>query len=165
MTSTWLFLLCTLTTIGCALISGIFLTFSDFVMRAFKHSTPTTGIQAMQRINIEVWRSVFMVLLWGFLITTVVLTGYAYINMPNPITNYIMIGTGLYIVGVFGISFLFNIPMNERLAALDATTKQTALYWYQTYLPRWVFFNYLRAISACGTAACFLITSLQLAQI
>jgi uncharacterized membrane protein len=119
----------------------------------------------MQRINIEVWRSVFMVLLWGFLITTVVLTGYAYINMPNPITNYIMIGTGLYIVGVFGISFLFNIPMNERLAALDATTKQTALYWYQTYLPRWVFFNYLRAISACGTAACFLITSLQLAQI
>ena len=160
---TWLFLICAFTAIGCGQISGFFLTFSDFLMRALKMSEVSAGIEVMQIINVEVWKSVTIVLLWGFVAITAGLGGYAYFNLPGPSQPYILFGSASYIIGVLGISYLFNIPLNDRLAALDFNSPAAATYWRETYLPRWTFWNYLRAIAAGTTAICFLIASILLA--
>jgi uncharacterized membrane protein len=160
---TWLLLICTFTAIGCGLVSGIFLTFSDFVMRSLKLSKTPAGIEVMQIINIEVWKSVFMVLLWVFIAITASLGIYAYTNLAGPAQSYIIIGSVSYTIGVFGISFLFNIPMNNRLAILDFNSSQAATYWREVYLPRWTFWNYLRAIAAGVTATSYLIAGTLLA--
>lgn len=158
-----LFIICTISTIGCGLISGIFLTFSDFVMRALKLSKTSAGIEVMQIINVEVWKSIFIFLLWGFVAITAALGLYAYFAVSGPAQPYILVGSVSYIIGVLGISYLFNIPMNNKLATLDFTGNQAAAYWRNTYLPRWTFWNYIRAIASGITAICFLIASIQLA--
>ena len=44
-------LLCQGAVIACALVVGVFLTFSDFVMRSLNWSSPEAGIEVMQSIN------------------------------------------------------------------------------------------------------------------
>ena len=43
-----------------ALVSGVFLGFSDFIMRSLRVSSPRAGIEAMQQINREVLSSAFV---------------------------------------------------------------------------------------------------------
>ena len=160
---TWIFIISATTAIGCGLIAGFFLTFSDFLMRALSLSKPSAGIEVMQIINVEVWKSVFIVLLWGFVAITACLGIYAFFNLSGPALPYILAGSSSYIIGVLGVSYLFNIPMNDRLAALDFNTPAATTYWRETYLPRWTFWNYLRAMAAGGTAICFLIACTLLA--
>ena len=48
-----------------ALVAGVFLAFSDFVMRSLSDASPRAGIEAMQIINRKVYSSVFLVWLLG----------------------------------------------------------------------------------------------------
>lgn len=164
MTINWFLILCEITVISTALASGIFLTFSDFVMRSLKMSNPSSGIEVMQVINAQVWRSIFMKLLFGNLALTTGLAGLGYFNYPGTIS--ILLGTGavLYVIGVFLVTFTTNVPMNEHLDTFDFSSRQAETYW-QTYVPRWTFWNYIRAILTSGTAICFLAASTLLAQV
>ncbi|MBN35194.1 MAG: hypothetical protein CMM46_10550 [Rhodospirillaceae bacterium] len=45
------------------LVAGLFLIFSDFMMRALRLATPAAGIEVMQTLNREIYRSATMVLL------------------------------------------------------------------------------------------------------
>ena len=65
MTSIWFFIVCEISVIACGLVSGVFLTFSDFVMRSLDGARTAAGVEVMQVINREVFRSVFMFLLLG----------------------------------------------------------------------------------------------------
>ncbi|MEP0640528.1 MAG: hypothetical protein ABJC93_16505, partial [Roseobacter sp.] len=51
--------------IAYALVSGVFLAFSDFIMRSLAHTGGIGGVDAMQAINREVFRWVFMTLFIG----------------------------------------------------------------------------------------------------
>jgi hypothetical protein len=53
------------TAFAMALVAGVFMAFSDFVMRSLRVAAPGAGIEAMQQINREVYGSVFLVGLLG----------------------------------------------------------------------------------------------------
>ena len=53
--------------LAAALVAGVFLTFSDFVMPSLFAAAPSAGTEAMQIINRKVYRSIFMVLLIGLI--------------------------------------------------------------------------------------------------
>jgi uncharacterized membrane protein len=57
-------------------------------------------------------------------------------------------GAIAYIVGTFGVTMGINVPMNERLRKLEAGTSEAAIYWQQTYLKDWVFWNSVRTAAA-----------------
>lgn len=59
MTSQWFIYACFVIGLTSALVAGVFLAFSDFVMRGLIKATPTSGIESMQAINRPVLRSVF----------------------------------------------------------------------------------------------------------
>jgi len=164
MTPSWFFILCEISVIACAVVSGVFLTFSDFVMRSLGGAKHSAGIEAMQIINREVYRSVFMVLLLGMSALSPLLIGYAWFRLAGGASAVITTGGVLYLAGVFAVTLAFNVPMNQRLDGLDFTGAEAAGYWAGTYLPRWTFWNYIRALASAGSAACFLAGSLWLVQ-
>ena len=164
MTSTWFFIVCEISVIAYAVVSGVFLTFSDFVMRSLDGAKPVAGVEVMQRINRDVDRTVFMVLLLGMSALSPFLIGFAYLRVSGTASTLIMAGGALYLVGVFVVSLIFNVPMNQRLDTMDYTDTETAIYWTNSYVPRWTFWNYVRAIASAGSAICFLVASVWLAQ-
>jgi len=164
MIPTWFFVLCEITVISTGLVSGLFLTFSDFLMRSLKLSSTSAGIEVMQVINREIYKSTNMLLLWGNLPLTVGLAGYAYNNNMGPASIFIMAGAILYFVGVFVVTFTTNVPMNRRLDTFEHASAEASTYW-EIYVPRWVYWNYIRAFATGATATCFLIACVLMASI
>ncbi|MBL4907636.1 MAG: DUF1772 domain-containing protein [Sneathiella sp.] len=164
MTSTWFFVLLEISVIACGLVSGVFLTFSDFVMRSLDGAKTSAGVEVMQVINREVFRTVFMVLLLSMSALSPFLMGYAYFRIAGPTSALIMIGGALYFAGVFGVSLIFNVPMNNHLDTKGHSSPEAATYWTTIYFPQWTFWNYVRALASAGSAICFLIAGVWLAQ-
>jgi len=159
MDTNWLFLSLQVSVIACAVVAGVFLTFSDFVMRSLNGARTSAGVEVMQVINREVYRTVFMVLLLGWSALSPILMVYGYMFVEGPAANWVMLGGGLYLAGVFAVSMIFNVPMNRRLDRLNFTCPNAETYWAETYFPRWTFWNYVRALSAAAAAVCFLMAS------
>lgn len=139
-----------------ALVGGVFLAFSDFIMRSLAHTAGASGVEAMQTINREVFRWVFMSLFLGMAATSLIISGYAAINLEGPAGTLILLSGVVYLIGCFGVTVVFNVPMNEALASMDGSSEATRDYWIGTYLPRWTFWNTVRTF-ASGLAAALLL--------
>ena len=164
MTASWFFVVLEISVIACGVVSGVFLTFSDFVMRSLNGAKTAAGVEVMQVINREVFRSVFMFLLLGMSALSPFLIGYAYFRIEGPASALIIAGGAIYFAGVFVVSLVFNVPMNNRLDAREYSGPEAATYWTNTYMPHWTFWNYVRAIASVGSAVCYLVASVMLAQ-
>jgi uncharacterized membrane protein len=165
MAQIWFLFLCEISLISTALVAGVFLTFSDFVMRSLNEAKTSGGIEVMQGINREVFKTLFMVLLIGMWPVSAGLGAYAYLTHIDNGGPAIMTAALIYSVGVIGVTLIFNVPMNNRLAAMDHDSPDGATYWTDVYFPRWTFWNWVRAIAAGVSSVFYLIACLQLSQI
>lgn len=142
--------------LAAALVAGVFLTFSDFVMRSLAASEGGAG--AMQQINRKVYRSVFMGLFLGLVpVSALALWLGAARGLPWPAA-----GGGVYLAGVFVVTGLGNVPMNRRLDWMAPGGAQARAYWPR-YVRRWTALNHLRSIAALVAALFFLIGAVRLA--
>ncbi len=141
--------------IAYALVGGVFLAFSDFIMRSLSRTSGHGGIEAMQVINHEVFRWVFMTLFLGMAVFSATLAGYGAFALTGPASALIMLAGLVYLIGCFGVTAVFNVPMNNALAGMDASRAETREYWLGTYVPRWTFWNSVRT-AACIMAALLL---------
>lgn len=153
---TWFLFLCQFSILAFAIIGGVFLAFSDFIMRSLDRANAPDGIDVMQVINREVFKYVFIPLFLGMTAVSLIIVGYAYINLTGMAATLIIIGAGVYLVGAFGVTVVFNVPMNKRLAALAYTSDAALSYWKDTYLPNWTFWNSVRTIASVAAAGCLL---------
>lgn len=154
----WLFVLMQLAAVACALVGGVFLAFSDFIMRALERTGGSGGIEAMQVINREVFRWLFMTLFLGLVPISLFLVFYAVFS-PAPLAGALGALAGLvYLVGCFGVTVAGNVPMNEKLAKLAPEAAATRSYWTTAYLSGWTRWNTVRAM-ACVAAALLLLTA------
>ena len=78
MSNTWIVFIGEFSIFASAIVAGVFLTFSDFVMQSLAAANPAGGIQSMQIINRKVFKTVFMVLLLGMSALSPALISYAY---------------------------------------------------------------------------------------
>jgi uncharacterized membrane protein len=154
------FLLMQLAILAYALVGGVFLAFSDFIMRSLSLTGGTGGVEAMQVINREVFRWVFMALFLGMAAVSLAVAGYGATHLAHPSGALILLAGLIYLVGCFGVTVVFNVPMNEALASMDLSEETTRAYWSSTYLPRWTFWNTVRTV-ACGLSAALLLFGLQ----
>jgi uncharacterized membrane protein len=123
--STTFFILLQLSIIAYALVAGVFLAFSDFIMRSLAITGGVGGVEAMQVINREVFRWVFMALFLGMAAVSVVIAGYAWVGLNGPAGMLIVLAALVYLVGCFGVTVVFNVPMNEALAGMELTSEAT----------------------------------------
>lgn len=154
--SLWFLLLCAFTLIAYAAIGGVFLAFSDFIMRSFDLVGNQAGIETMQVLNVEIMRSAFMALFMGLAVLSLFILVYAAFNLDGTPRNLLVLAGGTYLLGVFAVTAAGNVPLNNQLAALAPTTSQALAFWKETYMTRWVTLNSVR------TLACFIASGLTL---
>ena len=142
-----------------ALVGGVFLAFSDFIMRALSVTSGQGGAEAMQAINREVFRWVFMVLFLGLVPASLLIAAHGALIIGNGPGTMMALAGLTYFAGCFGVTVFFNVPMNETLAGMEASADATLDYWSRSYLPRWTFWNTVRA-AACALSSGLLLFSL-----
>ncbi|MEQ8479543.1 MAG: DUF1772 domain-containing protein [Hoeflea sp.] len=157
--SVWFILLCAVVLIAYAALGGVFLAFSDFIMRSLDLVRNQSGIEAMQVINVEIMRSVFMVLFMGMAVVSIFLVIYAWFYVDGVPGRLIMLSGAVYFAGVFVLTAAGNVPLNNTLAGLEAQTAAALSFWKESYMTRWVGLNSVR------TLACFLASGLTLAAL
>jgi uncharacterized membrane protein len=60
----------------------------------------------------------------------------------------------LYVLGMFVCTIVFNVPLNDALAAVDPASTDGAAVWTR-YLNDWTFWNHVRTVASLGAAALF----------
>lgn len=162
--STTVFFVLQLSILAYALVAGVFLAFSDFIMRSLAITGGSGGVEAMQAINREVFRWVFMTLFLGMAAASLLLAGYAFVGIGGPAGRLIAAAALVYLFGCFGVTVAFNVPMNRALAGMELSSEATRAYWMQIYVPRWTFWNSVRTGAAALSSALLLFGLLWLVQ-
>jgi uncharacterized membrane protein len=122
---------------GAGLITGLLFAFSNFVMRALADLPNDKGMFAMQRVNEKIQNPLFLFLFLG---TPILCAAIAFISarqLGTPGSLLLFSGALSYLVGPFGITVLFNVPLNNRLAATDWSDADEAWPAYQKQWQRW----------------------------
>lgn len=162
--STAFFFLMQFAILAYALVGGVFLAFSDFIMRSLALTGGHGGVEAMQVINREVFRWIFMALFLGMAALSVAVAAYGAFGLSGHAGTLIMTAGLVYLIGCFGVTIFFNVPMNEALAGMDMSSGTTQDYWVQTYVPRWTFWNSVRTVACVMSATLLLLGLLWMLQ-
>jgi len=141
--------------IGCGLVAGIFFAFTNLIMAALRNISPEHGISAMQAINITVINLRFLSVFLGTGLGCLVLTILTLMGHGGPYTLYLLMGSVLYLLGSILVTIVFNIPLNDSLATVDANSTQGAKAWAR-YLSTWTRWNNVRTVSSFAAMISFL---------
>jgi uncharacterized membrane protein len=126
---------------GAGLVTGLLFAFSNFVMRALADLPSDKGMFAMQRINETIINPVFLVLFLGTPILCSVIAVNSGLNINEPGSTFLLVGALAYLIGPFGITVLFNVPLNNLLARTGVSDSEDIWPMYQKKWQRW---NHIR---------------------
>lgn len=129
--------------IGCLIVAGIFFAFSNFIMPALGRITEAQGVAAMNSINLTVINPLFMLALFGTALVCVAVAGGSFLNAGQSGKWFIVAAALIYVIGCTGVTMIFNVPLNDALAAVPLNTPQATELW-QRYLGDWTFWNSVR---------------------
>jgi uncharacterized membrane protein len=141
---TWMLMLAAL---FCGLMAGFFFAFSFLVMRALEVQPDVAGMPVMQTINIVVFNPVFGIAFSAAPAFCVFAMNIALVHRREAAANYALAGGALYLVGTLYVTVFGNVPLNDALAAVSATSSAAPEMW-ATYLREWVPWNHLRTAAA-----------------
>lgn len=144
--------------VGCGLVAGFFFAFSVCVMSALGKIPPAQGIAAMQSINVVVINPWFFSAFFGTAITCLLAIIASLSRWHDPRALYCLVAGVLYIAGTIAVTMRFNVPQNNALAALAATSPEAAKLW-STYLSSWTAWNHVRMLAALIAAVLFTIAA------
>lgn len=152
----WLFALTFLAALGSALMAGLFFVFSNAVMTAFGTLPPATGIAAMQSINIRILNPGFATVFFGTSALSVLTAVMALANLGRPWSVPLLAGSLCYLVGSPLVTMVFNVPLNNRLAAAKPGTVEADSLWSE-YLRAWTAWNHIRTILSLVATGLFIL--------
>jgi uncharacterized membrane protein len=151
-------------TIGAGLVAGFFFAFSICVMGALGKIPPSQGIAAMQSINVVVINPWFFAAFFGTALICVLAIVAALTRWSDPRAVYWLAGGVIYLVGTILVTMLFNVPRNNALAALGASSPEAAKLWID-YLSSWTGWNHVRTAAALIAAALFAMAAQRAATV
>ncbi|MDG2005166.1 MAG: DUF1772 domain-containing protein [Novosphingobium sp.] len=136
--------------LSAGIMAGVYFTFSAFGMRSFAELGDEAGARAMQSINRVIVRSAFLPLFFLSTVASGVLVILGLLGFADAKTNAAVAGGLTYMIGMFGVTALGNVPLNNRLDVADPATDEGRALW-RDYLLRWPRLNHVRTI-ACLVA-------------
>jgi uncharacterized membrane protein len=142
--------------LGCGLMGGFLFAFSVCVMRALARLPPSAGISAMQSINIVVINPLFLTAFLGTAAVSVILTIFSLLRLRQPGAIFVLIGSFLYLAGTVLVTFVFNVPRNNVLVAVEPASADAAALWTD-YVKIWTAWNHVRTFAALTAALSFTI--------
>jgi uncharacterized membrane protein len=105
----------------------------------------------MQSINITVINPLFMIVLFGTALLSLVLSYFA---VRQDMSLYIILGAVLYLTAII-VTMIFNVPLNEALASIDPAASGATDFW-RNYLQNWTFWNHIRGIASLAACSAFI---------
>jgi uncharacterized membrane protein len=147
-------------TVGSGLIGGLFFIFSNTVMKSLDALPPAAAVAAMNSINRVILNPLFFLAFFGtaaLCLTLLVIYG------PNIDQRDGVLACGgalIYLVGSIGVTMVFNVPLNNKLAAVSSSATDLASQW-RTYRVPWTNWNHVRAIASLLAAAAFALVPWQ----
>jgi len=148
-----LFILTLIAALGSGLMAGLFFAFSAFIMQALGKRPAPVGIAAMQSINETILNPVFFSVFFG---TALLSLALAVMGWGEAGYGWRLAGGLLYLVGSIGITMLFNVPLNNRLAKVAPESSEGAALWTQ-YLSVWTAWNHARTVGCLGATGSFIL--------
>jgi uncharacterized membrane protein len=124
-------------------------------MTAFARIEQGRGIAAMNAINSTILRSMFMPLFFGTTTAGAALTVLAVMRWGKPGATLMLAGGAIYVIGMFLVTVVFNVPLNNELARADPADANSAQLWAR-YLKDWTFWNHVRTIASTAASALFI---------
>jgi len=141
--------------IGCGLMAGVYFAFSTFIMTALGRLDQAAGIAAMNAINVDIVRSLFMPLFLGTTMAGAALVVMGALRFGEPGAVSMIAGGGLYVGGMFVVTVAFNVPLNNALAAVQPSAPEAGVAW-AAYLKDWVLWNHVRTVASVAASALFI---------
>ena len=130
-----------------ALSAGFFYTYSISVMPGLAAADPFSAIRAMLGINAVFRSPIFAFAFFGSLVFPLAASLAAWIGRARQVAVLAFLSAALYGLGVFAVTFLVNVPLNEALAKANPTNDTAASVWANYYGP-WTAWNHIRAVCA-----------------
>ena len=137
--------------LSAGLMAGVYFAFSTFIMRAFDRLGAEQAADAMNAINEVILRSWFMALFFGSTLLYATLAGIAAFDTDLAGRWWLFTAGFIYVLGMFLCTALFNVPLNNRLAAAAAGSARGET--WQHYFVNWTRWNHLRTLCSLVTAA------------
>jgi uncharacterized membrane protein len=130
------------TILGNGLVAGAFFAFSSFLMDVFARLPDRQGIDAMQSVNIIILKSSFMLPLMLTALLSLILVVLAFRNPGGAGSSFVIAGSLLYLIGSFAVTMIFNVPLNNALAAPNANLEL-----WRAYVGTWTSWNHVRTVA------------------
>jgi uncharacterized membrane protein len=141
--------------IGCGLLAGVYFAFSTFVMTALGRIEQAAGISAMNAINTVIVQSLFMPLFLATTLSGLLLAVIAFLRWGEPGSIMLLAGGLIYLVGMFAVTVVFNVPLNDGLAATNPASGEAKVLWAR-YLSDWTLWNHVRTVASTVASALFI---------
>ncbi|MGS2739930.1 anthrone oxygenase family protein [Sinomicrobium sp. M5D2P17] len=141
-----------------ALMAGLFYAFSIAVNRGLEQLNDMEFVKAMQFINSRILNPLFFLGFLGaplLLLLATVLHGE---EGGKPFV-FLLAATVLYLIGVFGVTVVKNVPMNTKLGKfIPETASEEEISGMRTAFEKpWTRWNHVRTVASCLTVILVLI--------
>ncbi|REC63905.1 DUF1772 domain-containing protein [Chryseobacterium pennae] len=135
-----------ITAVLMALIAGLFYAYSCSLVLGLGKLSDVEYLKAMQSINREILNPVFFLSFMGTAILLPVSTFF--LRGEQPVFIFLLLATLAYLIGVFGITVVGNVPMNDQLDQFDisGSTAEAIKQMRENFEARWNFLNNLRTV-------------------
>lgn len=150
----WLQAVALLAALGAGLIGGVFFAFSNCVMPALRGLAVHSAVAAMQSINRTVLNGLFLGVLFGTGLLCLPLAVLSGMGATGRGGWLLMAGSALYLLGPLGATLARNVPLNDRLVAVDPHADRAADHWRAYHQP-WTSWNHVRTAAALAASAAF----------
>jgi len=141
-----------ISTLLCSLVAGFLLAFSIVVMPGIKALPDREFIRAFQVMDgvIQKKQPLFMVVWVGSVLTLIVSAILGSWQLDDISRIILLLAAFIYIIGVQLPTITINVPLNNRLQAIDASSKDNVLLKQarKDFESRWNFWNALRTVLA-----------------
>jgi len=142
--------------LGSGVVAGLMFIFSNTIMRALAQMPHPQGLVAMQAINIIIVNPLFLLFFVGTAALSVISIIFALTHWNHAASAYILAAGLLYLLGTIGITALCNIPLNNRLAALNPSDVQALEFWKEFYTT-WTRWNHIRTVATVCSLLCWIL--------
>lgn len=139
--------------IGSGIICGIFFAFSSFVMTALERIPPPQGVAAMNSINVTVINPGFMTVFAGTALLSLLIGIRSLFMWNQGGAKLALVASIVYLMGTFGVTVVFNVPLNNKLALTGDPAR--AIAFWPNYLAAWRLWNQVRTAAAAFSAVFF----------
>jgi uncharacterized membrane protein len=108
----------------------------------------------MNAVNSVILRSLFMPVFLGSSLAALALAVFAVFDLAAPGAPVIAAAGAIYVLGMFGCTMAFNVPLNNALMRAEASGAEKV---WARYLKEWTAWNHVRTLASLAACALYIV--------